>query len=312
MFIKEIENFNLHQIAQSGQCFRMLLLSSDNSSKNNAAYQVISQNNYLEVYQSDQIFTFNCPDNQNDFWLHYFDINTDYASFINAADPCDSYLYKASHYGRGIRILRQDPWEMILTFIISQQKTIPKIREAVELLSRHYGTRLTVTLPVLNSHDPCISPCSKKTITYYTFPTPEQLSCVTEEDLRNFKLGYRSKYIFKAVMEACQNTLDLNYLQTLTYDQAMAYLTGFFGIGEKVANCICLFGLHHIDAFPIDTWIQRILLKEYYQPEYEELPKNKLYQTIVQDNFSKYSGFRGVMQQYIFFYERSISGKEKN
>lgn len=113
-------------------------------------------------------------------------------------------------------------------------------------------------------------------------------------------------------MEACQNTLDLNYLQTLTYDQAMAYLTGFFGIGEKVANCICLFGLHHIDAFPIDTWIQRILLKEYYQPEYEELPKNKLYQTIVQDNFSKYSGFRGVMQQYIFFYERSISGKEKN
>ena len=102
------------------------------------------------------------------------------------------------------------------------------------------------------------------------------------------------------------------YLKTLNYQDSMSYLKQFYGIGEKVANCICLFGLHHIDAFPVDTWIQKILMAEYYPKHprrYKALPKSALMETIINDNFHFYKGFRGVMQQYIFYYERERLGR---
>ena len=90
------------------------------------------------------------------------------------------------------------------------------------------------------------------------------------------------------------------------YRDAMEYLSGFYGIGTKVANCICLFGLHHIEAFPVDTWIQQILTNHYYRKKYDALPKSRLYETMVPQNFAKYKGYAGVMQQYIFYYERTV------
>lgn len=256
-------------------------------------YRIISGPYYLEIFQSGNTIIACCPENEYEQWVRYFDMETDYGAIIDAIAPDDAYLRNAAAYGSGIRILRQDVWEMIITFIISQQKTIPKIREAIETLSRRYGT----------------SYVNSRNETYYAFPTPAQLAAASEDELRALKLGYRAKYIHMTCQDAVSGRIDLERLSTLTYSEAMACLMGIYGIGEKVANCVCLFGLHHIDAFPVDTWIQKILLREYYRPEYDKLPKSKLFGTIVRENFGAYEGYSGVMQQYIFFYERAMQNK---
>ena len=145
--------------------------------------------------------------------------------------------------------------------------------------------------------------------TYYSFPSPEELASASLDDLLTLKLGYRAKYIHRLIQDVLAGTVSLESLAALPPDEAMTTLTSLYGIGPKVANCVCLFGLHHIDAFPVDTWIEQILTKEYlpkHPIRYRRLPKSRLYTTIIQDFFGSYKGYAGVMQQYIFYYERSI------
>ncbi|MEY8337450.1 DNA glycosylase [Lachnospiraceae bacterium 62-35] len=286
MIIRTIDFFDLKQIADSGQCFRMAPLIGQEGD----GFRIISRGRLLDVFQQKRTFSFHCSEEDMPYWEEYFDLKTDYGKIAASAALEDTYLQKAALFGSGIRILRQEPWEMIITFIISQQKTIPKIKESVELLSRTYGKKLS---------------CAGHT--FYAFPSPEELSSASLDELLSLKLGYRAKYIYHICQDAISGRLDLHSLSSMDYFQAMDYLTGFYGIGRKVADCICLFGLHHINAFPIDTWIQKILLREYYQPLYEAIPKKHLYQKIVRDHFSCYEGFAGVMQQYIFYYERYSS-----
>lgn len=278
MYTFTINYFDLQQIAESGQCFRMNKITR-------STYATISEGRYLEISQSGHTFTMNCPDEDIPFWQHYFDLDTDYEEFAASIRTKDTYLTEAAAAGKGIRILRQDVWEMIITFILSQQKTIPKIKEAVEALCCSYGT----------NHK-----------SYYSFPSASQLSNVSLEDLKSLKLGYRAKYIHRICADCVSGLLDLNYLHTLSYQAAIDYLTSFYGIGIKVANCICLFGLHHVDAFPVDTWIEQILNLHYSKKKYDKLPKTKRYPAIIHDNFGMYRGYAGVMQQYIFYYERVI------
>ena len=278
----QLKNFSLQQIADSGQCFCIEPVAP-------SSYCLLSQGKYARIRQKDDTVILMCAPGDQGFWENYLDIATDYEAIINSVNPDDTYLCQAADYGRGIRILRQDPWEMIITFIISQQKTIPKIREAIKALSKTYGTRHT-------------NFCGE---TYWSFPTPRQLSRATLDELKAMKLGYRAKYIYQTCQDAVSQKLDLAALGQMSYDEAMSYLMQFYGIGEKVANCICLFGLHHVEAFPVDTWIQKILDKEYWRPEYESFPKSRRYAAMVQDHFGMYQGCAGVMQQYIFFYERS-------
>lgn len=231
-------------------------------------------------------FFLECGPDLENFWKNYFDLNTDYEKMIASITPDDHYLKAASKAGQGIRILRQDTWEMIITFVISQQKTIPAIRALVEALCSRYGTKIDQ---------------------FYAFPTPEQLCQASLEDLLALKLGYRAKYIYRLCRDAVAGRLDLAHLSKLDYTAAMEYLTGFYGIGKKVANCVCLFGLHHIDAFPVDTWIEKILNEHYYDAEkYKDLPKARLYDQMITDSFGCYKGYAGVMQQYIFNYERNV------
>lgn len=292
----ELTCFDLKQIADSGQCFRMKPLSEDNAAdaaccpKSPAAYRLVSRDKVMHIEQAGSLVTFDCEERDLPYWLHYFDCERDYQALIDSIDRNDAYLTAAARAGRGIRILCQDPWEMIITFVISQQKTIPKIRELVERLCRHYGTPLADGL--------------------YAFPTPKQLSRATLPELLDMKLGYRAKYIHRLCQDAVYGRLDLEALSSMDYEAAMEYLSGFYGIGKKVANCICLFGLHHIDAFPVDTWIQKILLAHYFdEKKYRDTPKSSLYEQIIKDSFGRYSGYAGVMQQYIFYYERLESGK---
>ncbi len=285
--------FNLKQIAESGQCFRMNPLPPEILPKGaDYGYRIISHGRILYVWQKKMEVFFDCDEMDTAFWLHYFDIDTDYQAIINSISPKDSYLTAASQAGSGIRILCQDPWEMIITFVISQQKTIPKIKELVEALCSAYGQ------PLL--HDGALS----------AFPSPQELSRASLEDLQSLKLGYRAKYIHKLCQDAVSGTLDLDKLSNMNYEESMEYLTGFYGIGKKVANCVCLFGLHHISAFPVDTWIEKILIAQYYDKQkYRHIPKASLYDKIIKDSFGQYGGCAGIMQQYIFYYERLQNSK---
>lgn len=289
MIQKNLSCFHIEQIADSGQCFRMVPYG--------AGYSVISGAHFLVISQQEQTVTFSCTEAEFPFWEQYFDLKTDYQAFLDSVNPKDSYLKQAAEYGNGIRILRQDLWEMILTFIISQQKTIPNIRALVELLSTRYGTRMEIPENLRIPGGP---------VCYYTFPSPRQLSYASLKDLMAMKLGYRAKYIKQVCDDACEGRLDLPRLAAMDYSSSLTYLKQFYGIGEKVANCVCLFGLHHIDAFPVDTWIKKILLNQ-YAPK-TRLPKGlaeaKVYEQLIQRYFSEYKGFAGVMQQYIFYYER--------
>ena len=246
MITKALKNFNLRQIADSGQCFRMVPCDPNRSQ---TAYRVISGRHFLIVEQTGDEVTFHCPNDEFAFWEHYFDLKTDYDTYIRAIDPMDDYLSRAAAFGSGIRILNQDLWEMIITFIISQQKTIPAIRALVETLSKKYGTRHKIP-PTVSGY-------------YYAFPSPEELNRASLDDLLALKLGYRAKYIKRTCEDVCSGKLDLDRLMKLNYADSMEVLLSCYGIGVKVANCICLFGLHHIGAFPVDTWIKKILLREY-------------------------------------------------
>lgn len=282
--IQTIDCLDLKQIADSGQCFRMLPSPA-------GGYTIVSRSRLLRVSQEGNRVNFDCPQEDLSAWLTYFDCATDYAAILASVDPDDNYLKAAAAAGRGIRILRQDPWEMIITFVISQQKTIPCIRRLVEDISRRWGQK--------------IGDGDEKNFAVYSFPTPKELARASLEELLDLKLGYRAKYIHRLSQDAAAGILDLKKLETLEYGQAMEYLTGFYGIGKKVANCVCLFGLHHIEAFPVDTWIEKILLREYFSAKkYRRTPKNRLYDTILADHFGKYGGYAGVLQQYIFYYER--------
>lgn len=294
MITKALKNFNLRQIADSGQCFRMVPCDPNRSQ---TAYRVISGRHFLIVEQTGDEVTFHCPNDEFAFWEHYFDLKTDYDTYIRAIDPMDDYLSRAAAFGSGIRILNQDLWEMIITFIISQQKTIPAIRTLVEALSEKYGTR--------NKIPPTVSGY------YYAFPSPEELNRASLDDLLALKLGYRAKYIKRTCEDVCSGKLDLDRLMKLNYADSMEVLLSCYGIGVKVANCICLFGLHHIGAFPVDTWIKKILLREYAPKSCctGHVPETRLCEALIEENFSKYPGFAGVLQQYIFFYERELSRK---
>ena len=294
MITKALKNFNLRQIADSGQCFRMVPCDPNRSQ---TAYRVISGRHFLIVEQTGDEVTFHCPNDEFAFWEHYFDLKTDYDTYIRAIDPMDDYLSRAAAFGSGIRILNQDLWEMVITFIISQQKTIPAIRALVEALSEKYGTRYKIP-PTVSGY-------------YYAFPTPEELNRASLDDLLALKLGYRAKYIKRICEDVCSGKLDLDRLRKLNYADSMEVLLSCYGIGVKVANCICLFGLHHIGAFPVDTWIKKILLREYAPKSHctGHVPETRLCEALIEENFSKYPGFAGVLQQYIFFYERDFSQK---
>ncbi len=311
---------DLTQIAHSGQCFRMCPLPMPVCPSDilpffaDQGYHIISRGRILLAFQKGETFFLLCPEEELAGWLAYLDADRDYPGIIASIDPADTYLSAAAKAGAGIRILKQEPWEMIITFLISQQKTIPAIQSLVEALCRTYGHPIELSeetrtiLSALSSGNsgvdfpPSPAQCA--------FPTPEELSRASLEDLQAMKLGYRAKYIHRICQDVLSGSLDLNALAHMEYAQAMDYLTGFYGIGKKVANCVCLFGLHHIGAFPVDTWIEKILMEHYYdKKKYRRTPKAHLLDRMVRDYFGQYGGSAGIMQQYIFYYERLLQNK---
>lgn len=265
MIKQRAEYFDLAQICESGQCFRMRHLKEER-------YQVIAGSHYLELEQRDAECIFDCDEEEfQDFWAAYFDLETDYAAYAGLIDPGDIYLRKAAEFGSGIRILRQDLWEMIVSFLISQQNNITRIRRCIENICERYGERMV----------------NARGEVYYAFPAPEALAGLAPDALMECNLGYRSKYVVRAAGSVVSGECDLEALSRMPYERAREELLKLYGVGEKVADCICLFALHHGEAFPIDTHIRQALQAHYGQGFPME----------------RYRDCRGVLQQYMFYYE---------
>lgn len=262
------DNFSIGQICESGQCFRLHRLEEISDGK----YALTALGQYLEVEQRQNQLFFDCtPEEFERVWREYFDLEEDYGKIMDMIDPEDTYLLKAAAYGSGIRILRQDLWEMIISFIVSQQNNMKRIRKCIETLCQRYGEEKRLE-------------DGRK---YYLFPTPEALAKASIEELYACNLGYRSKYIHKTAISAAFGEIDLDAIKRMDYKEAMAELCKLTGVGEKVANCICLFALHKTEAFPVDTHIQKVLKEQYA----DGFP------------FERYASYAGTLQQYIFYYD---------
>lgn len=265
MYQLELKNFDIVQICNSGQCFRM-------EEREDGNIGVIAGGRYLEVKQKDKITYFSCTKEEfEQFWKHYFDLDKDYDKWIARIDPKDNYLNEAVQFGSGIRILNQDLWEMIITFLLSQQNNIKRIRKCIQALCENFGKKRT----------------NFRGEIYFDFPTPEALFTVTEEQYRNLGFGYRSRYLVKTVQSILDKEIDLQSLFELNFLQAKKELLKLTGVGEKVADCICLFALHQMDAFPMDTHMKQICEKHYNN----HFP------------LERYKDCAGLIQQYLFYYD---------
>ena len=250
MYKVRIDHMDLHQIAGSGQCFRW-------HRSGESAYGIHAFGRYLEISQEGDSFRLSCMEEEwNDIWRTYFDMDTDYgeAERIIAMSE-DDFLKSAYRLGSGIRILRQDLWEVLVSFIISQNNNIPRIRKSIEKMCGECGGR---------------------------FPDCREL---WDMDLSDKGLGYRDKYVKAAAVWWMGEEGDAGR-RLGSMEAPKEHLLKIRGVGSKVADCVCLFGLHRLEAFPIDTHIRQILDREYggRLPEWAGL---------------KYAG---LFQQYIFYH----------
>lgn len=253
------EHFDLKTIADSGQCFRIFQVE-DNT------FDVLSMDLWVRVYYQPETNTyiFDCEDIEfENFWKYYFDLNADYASYHNAIQQSnDDFLKRAADYGLGMRILRQSYWETIVSFIISQNNNIPRIKKSIEMFCWKFG-----------------KPMTKYGVTYHSFPYQMDVTNITLEDLSDLGLGYRDKYVYGVCV--CSPSL-------LKPDKLMQVL----GIGPKVKACIDLFGSHKLDSYPIDTWIKK-MIDEVYDEHFDTTPYKGFEGFVQQLQFYYYRSLKG-------------------
>lgn len=267
MVIKITDDFDLQKIADSGQCFRVKTFPD-------GTFRFIMGSHILYItYLRQDSYQISCSEEEwISFWHPYFDLDRSYQDLRSQIPYKDSYMKKAAESGAGLRILRQDPWEMLITFIISQQKTIPAIKGAVEKISESYGDVVKTDYE-----------------TIHLFPSPKQMSQATGEELNQFKLGYRTSYIQDAIDKVHHGLIDLEAIAAYDDMQLFQALKSVRGVGDKVANCIALFSYGRTSLAPIDTWIKKVIDKEYHG----------------QAPFPGYGDAAGIMQQYMFYYAQT-------
>lgn len=264
-FLLRNDDFSPSAIAESGQCFRMNVVSE-------GVTELVALGECLRITENpDGSFLFSCDEESFEKkWKHYFDLDNDYEKYRSIALPDDEYLNTAVAFGKGIRILNQDSWEMLISFIISQRKSVPAIRTAVERLSERFGRPVETEFGIR-----------------YAFPSPEALFKASAEELSACSLGYRVSYVHEAAGDVVEGRLDLSELNELPTDKLIERLLEEKGVGIKVASCVALFGYHRLDVVPVDVWMKRVIDTVYNG----ELPK-------------EYKSYAGVIQQYLFNYAR--------
>lgn len=271
-----VKNFNIKQILECGQCFRWEKVGE-------LDYIGVAHGRVIEVIQEDDKVTI-LNTNEEDFnniWLDYFDLKRDYSE-IKSGLAHDEILGKSVEYGYGIRLLNQEHFELLISFIISARNSIPSIMKTIKKISEKWGT-----------------PIEYKGNTYYTFPTPEQLKDATEEEIKETGASFRSKYIVDTIAKVNENSydFDLERISKLNADECHAALQNFKGVGSKVADCIMLFSMRKYSAFPVDVWVKRAMIF-FYGAEDASLNKIRIF---ARDKFGELAGFA---QQYLFYYAR--------
>ncbi len=261
IYIENAENFDLAQTFDCGQAFRWY---EDEA----GGWRGIADGKGLRVYREGECIVLEGTDRQTfqDFWREYLDLDRDYADIIKSVSDNET-VRTAAEFGSGIRILNQQPWEALCSFIISQNNNIPRIKGIIERLCEGFGDKIE---------------------NGYTFPSPENLASLTVEDLAPIRSGFRAKYILDAARKVAGGEIDLQALRHTDFNTAREELMKIKGVGPKVADCVLLFGLQHIEAFPQDVWIKRAI-SELFDGGIPESSKP----------------FAGIVQQYIFYYMRN-------
>lgn len=281
---KGVSDFSLYQIYESGQTFRF-------KETFEGAFLIVYRQHWAVVYQQDDTIILQNTTLQEceDVWNGYFDLEQDYGALKQSFLGLDDYLDKAIAFGDGLRILNQDIFEMIITFIISANNHIPRIKNSIAKICEFVGTQI-------GEYDGEI---------IYAFPTAEQIQTLSREQWDIIKLGYREKYIKKTADMIVNREIDIEKLPSLDTLQAQKELMKLSGVGEKVADCILLFSMAKYDVFPMDTWMKKVMQR--YYPD-ESMSNIKRVRSLGVELFGS---FAGIAQQYLFYYERQQNKRRK-
>ncbi|MCH5303270.1 MAG: DNA-3-methyladenine glycosylase 2 family protein [Ruminococcus sp.] len=258
--ITGVRDLDLAQTLDCGQSFRWV----ENDGKFSGV--AFGKKVNLNLVGEDLYIENSTAEDFNSIWKSYLDLELDYGKIREQISEIHPVLKEACSYAPGIRILRQEPWEALCTFIISQNNNIKRIKGIVERLCESFG---------------------EKVDDFYTFPTAEKLASLSPEDLAPIRAGFRNKYIIDGAKKVASGEVDLEKCREIEYEKAREELMKIKGVGVKVADCALLFGLHRIEAFPVDVWMRRAM--------------EKLFPNMTENDFGDYAG---IAQQYIFHYSR--------
>jgi N-glycosylase/DNA lyase len=270
VILKGYNSFDIGQTLECGQCFRF-------EKKDDDKYTIIAHGRMITIEQKKgEMRFYPCTDREfKEIWINYFDLNTDYSKIKKVLSKNDEVLSNAIEYGSGIRLLNQDPWECLISFIISQNNRISMIKQVIQNLCEKYGDNLGE---------------------YYSFPEPKQLIDKSIDDIMLCKTGFRAKYIIDAANKINDNTININDLKDKNLIDLKEELMSIKGVGPKVADCVILFACGKREAFPTDVWIKRIMQHFYFNDKESTVGEIHKYAS---SHWGDYSGFA---QQYLFNY----------
>lgn len=276
-----VNDFNTDHIFDCGQCFRW-------NREADGSYTGIAGDKIANIaYSGQNVLIDNADEKDTEFWRHYLDLDRDYGRIKKTLAAGDEIIGRAIDYGQGIRLLNQDRWETIISFIISQNNNIPRIKGCIENLCSSFGEYAGT----YRGRD------------YYKMPEPQVLASLDVQQLEPVRLGYRAKYLIataeRIVNDGGRLFLDSSFDENTPADTVYEYLTGLCGVGPKVANCIMLFCMQQYDSFPVDVWVKRVMNRLYGFDEADIKGMKKF----AADNYMNLGGFA---QQYLFYYIRSL------
>ena len=281
--LENYNSFNLRDIFKCGQCFRWNI-------EEDGSYTGVFGKNVLNVKKQNNAILFKgiCEGDIIPTIIDYFDLERDYELIKNKLEKVDNNMKESIKYGTGIRILNQDLWETIISFIISANNNIPRIKGIIERLSEKYGDKI-----VYNGKE------------YFTFPTPKQLENVSVEEFRKLGLGFRDIRLYETTKLVLNKEVDIENLHNIKDTNIVRdELLKLSGVGPKVADCILLFStLKRFDVFPIDVWVRRVMNDLYIHKEKEQDVSKK---EILQIANEKFGDLEGIAQQYLFYWRREL------
>lgn len=280
LVLKNIDSFKLEDIFECGQCFRW-------DRQEDGSYIGVIKNGVLKVSKQGKSVSFEgvLEGDINSIVYDYFDLETNYNDFKDRLSKIDDNMKRSIEFGNGIRILNQDLWEMVISFIISANNNIPRIKGIINRISEKVGQKVT-----WNGKD------------YFLFPSPEELSKLSVADLRALGTGFRDKRIYNTTQLVINKEINLDSLIKIkSTEEIRNELLKLDGVGEKVADCILLFALHRFDTFPVDVWVRRVMNVLYIHNEDEAKVNKKQIREVA---YSLFAEIEGIAQQYLFYWAR--------